>query len=98
MQLLHVTTFWFRLASNILLDLFLYVHIKYKITGCLLCLFKSRPLQFYCISWFDLAFRVDDLIILFDLRHAGSDIAVAFVSCDDDPFWCYLAARHLEGC
>jgi hypothetical protein len=26
------------------------------------------------------------------------DIAVAFVSCDDDPFWCYLAARHLEGC
>jgi hypothetical protein len=27
-QHLHVTTFWFRLASNILFDLFLNVHIK----------------------------------------------------------------------
>src|SRR5216683_6159001 len=27
MQLLHVTAFWLRLAGNILLDLFLYVHI-----------------------------------------------------------------------
>src|SRR5229473_8371898 len=50
MQRLHVAAFWFGLAGNIFLDLFLYVHIKYKITGCLLCLFKSRPVQFYCAT------------------------------------------------
>src|SRR5215472_13676701 len=27
MQLSHVTAFWFRLAGNVLLDLFLYVHM-----------------------------------------------------------------------
>src|SRR5947208_11266558 len=30
MQRLHVAAFWFGLAGNIFLDLFLYVHIKYK--------------------------------------------------------------------
>ena len=34
MQLLHVAAFWFRLTGNILFDLSLYVHMKYKIVGC----------------------------------------------------------------
>src|SRR5258706_12249980 len=84
MQSLHVAAFWFGLAGNIFLDLFLYVHIKYKIRGCLLCLFKSRSLQFSCVRWFGLAFRVDDsqslhLIELLDTRGEPSTSCVAAV-------------------
>src|ERR1044072_3976347 len=60
--------------------------------------FPQVPKRSFAISLVTFLLVAVVSIVLLDLRCSRFYIAITFVSCDDDPFWRYLAAGHLEGC